>query len=124
MLIIAKSDQPVQALEGRTLQWLANSATGSEMTALLENIIAPGGVVPPHRHPTEELLVCLEGEGEVMAAETSYPFAAGDTAIVPAQTTHGVRNLGHSPLRMLGFFASARPVALALDGQPLLRPDA
>jgi quercetin dioxygenase-like cupin family protein len=123
MLIISKSDQALQRLEGRTLQWLANFAAGATTTALLENVIAPGGAVPPHRHPVEELLVCLEGDGEVVADEARYPFKAGDTAVVPAQTLHAVRNLGQSPLRILGFFPTAQPVATALDGQPLLQSE-
>ena len=120
MTVIPKSSQPIQHLEGRTLQWLASPATGSTATALLENIIEPSGIIPAHYHPVEELLVCLEGQGQVVVEGMTYPFESGDTAIVHAGLIHSVRNTGRAPLRMLGFFPTNQPVALWVDDQPAL----
>lgn len=109
MAIISRSKQPIQNLEGRTLQWLAHASTGAMQTALLENIITPNGVIPPHHHLEEELLVCLEGEGTVILGSVKHRFAQGDTAIVAAGVIHSVRNTGTLPMRMLGFFPTAHP---------------
>jgi quercetin dioxygenase-like cupin family protein len=109
MTIVSRADQPVQNLEGRTLQWLAHASLGSMQTALLENTIAPEGFIPPHHHLVEELLVCLEGEGVVVLGTVTHRFVHGDTAIVEAGVVHGVRNTGTLPLRMLGFFPTAQP---------------
>ena len=110
MGIVTRSEQPIQRLDGRTLQWLAHAQTGAVATALLENVIDPGGAIPLHVHEVEELLVCLEGSGHVQLGEETLAFRAGDTAIVPAGAVHGVRNPGPLPLRMLGFFPTAQPV--------------
>ncbi len=109
MTVVAQSNQPILNLEGRTLQWLANASTGAMQTALLENVIASQGAIPPHHHAVEELLVCLEGQGEVVLDGVTHPFVRGDTAIVPAGMIHGVQNTGVQPMRMLGFFPTAHP---------------
>ncbi|MBB5377356.1 quercetin dioxygenase-like cupin family protein [Deinococcus metalli] len=108
---MTRSEQPVEQLAGRTLQWLAHADSGAQATALLENVIEPGGFIPLHVHAVEELLVCVEGSGHVQLGGAVLPFRSGDTAIVPAGAVHGVVNPGPSPLRMLGFFPEARPVA-------------
>ena len=121
MKINAGSAQPVQQLEGRTPRWLAHASLGAAGTALLENVIASAGAVPPHSHPMEELLVCQEGDGQLVACPHRYPFRPGDTAIIGAEEVQSIENTGAAPLRLLGFFPSARPTAqMAVDGPPLL----
>ena len=109
MTVVAQSNQPILNLEGRTLQWLANASTGAGQTALLENVIVSQGAIPPHHHTVEELLVCLEGQGEVVLDGVTHHFVRGDTAIVPPRMTHSVHNTGAQPMRMLGFFPTAQP---------------
>ncbi|MER3483239.1 MAG: hypothetical protein C4332_08930 [Meiothermus sp.] len=56
-----------------------------------------GGLTLPHSHPVEELLVCLEGSGEIMGTEV-HAFEAGDIVIVPAGSVHNVSNTGRDRL--------------------------
>lgn len=111
--ILSKTDLPLEVFAtGRTRQWLANSQMGSCSTALLENYFEKGGFVPPHYHETEELLVCIEGEGEIVVDGKPYSFCAGVTAIIPAQAMHEVHNVGQGTMRIFGFFPQADPVTI------------
>ncbi|MBF9254067.1 cupin domain-containing protein [Pontibacter sp. 172403-2] len=100
---------------GRTREWLANKQMGTTQTALLENYFDKGGYVPPHYHDTEELLVCLEGNGRIIIKDEQFDFPAGSTAIIPAMTVHEVQNAGDGVMRMLGFFPDAEPKTIWIN---------
>ncbi len=109
-MVIHKATAALEKLSsGRTRQWLANKSLGTASTALLENYFEKGGYVPPHYHDSEELLVCLEGEGKIILDQEEHPFPAGGTAIIPALAVHEVHNVGEGPMRMMGFFPVAAP---------------
>jgi hypothetical protein len=42
---------------------------------------------------------------------TSPRVATGDVALVPAMAPHGMRNIGETTLRVLGFFSSSTNIA-------------
>jgi quercetin dioxygenase-like cupin family protein len=107
--VIDTTNQPVENLPGRTLKWLARYSEGTTASALLENVLPPGGFVPSHRHSVEELLVCIEGEGEVQIDGDSCTFGVGEVVVIPAGKTHGFRNVGGARMHVLAFFPSARP---------------
>jgi quercetin dioxygenase-like cupin family protein len=109
-IIINKlTDAPVVLETGRTRQWLANINLGSQNTSVLQNYFEIGGFVPAHFHEVEELLICLEGKGVVIADGVKYDFNQGDTAIIPPTVIHEVHNVGDSTMRMLGVFPSNQP---------------
>lgn len=108
--IIPKSAlEPEKLNTGRTREWLANKQSGTTSTALIENYFEEGGFVPPHYHPVEELLVCLEGHGVVIMNDVYYDFPAGSVAVITPMTVHEIRNTGKTIMRMLGFFPEADP---------------
>ena len=49
----------------------------------------PGYRYEPHQHPTEKLLVFLEGSMIVKARGETYKFRAGDKLLIPENVEHG-----------------------------------
>lgn len=114
-IIPAPTREPEKLSTGRTRQWLANQELGATGTALLENYFEEGGFVPAHWHRTEELLVCLEGQGQVIIDQQQYDFPAGSVAVIPPMTVHEVRNSGKGRMRMLAFFPEAAPETIWIN---------
>jgi mannose-6-phosphate isomerase-like protein (cupin superfamily) len=78
---------------------------------------------PPHAHDYEELLIILEGEAELLIADTpSYDGArvervgTGDFAYYPAFQHHTIRNPGPNPISYLMFKWRIDGAAPAADG--------
>jgi quercetin dioxygenase-like cupin family protein len=94
---------------GRTRQWFVNKSLGSTNTAVLENYFENGGTVPAHYHDIEEVLICLEGNGKVIADGKSFDFLTGFTMIIPPKVIHEIINTGEEKMRVLGVFPSAEP---------------
>ena len=61
----------------------------------------PGQCWENFTHPTDELVMVLEGELEFeIDGEVSHP-ATGEELFIPAGTVHSVRNIGGSTARWL-----------------------
>ena len=87
----------------------SNLGTASTATLLFE--LEPGAALPVHRDSAEELLLVLEGEAEATVGDEVGRLASGEVAVVPAMEPHGVRNIGETTLRVLGFFSSSTLIA-------------
>ena len=56
-----------------------------------------------HSHETmEEYFYFTEGEGEVILNEEIIPVGTGDRVIIPAKSTHKVKNTGDKELLYIG----------------------
>src|SRR5690348_7382033 len=89
---------------GRVRNYLANRELGAAVSTIHENIVNPGGVIPWHAHPVEEIIVVLEGSGVYETAEGAEPYGPGDVLIIPAGVDHLLRNAGDVPIKQLCFF--------------------
>jgi quercetin dioxygenase-like cupin family protein len=76
--------------------------------AVFAEKLAPGDAIPLHRHRIDEVVLYLTGEGELHVGEETYAVRAGDIAVIPAGRSHGMRNVGESPVEFRAFFPSAR----------------
>jgi len=74
-------------------------------TFLVEEI-APGDRIPLHRHTIDELLVYLEGRGEVRLGEKRFTVEPGTSVFIPAGAAHGTDNTGDEPLHLHAIFAA------------------
>ncbi len=61
----------------------------------------PGGHVPQHRHPYEEVFIVREGTATFSVAGQDIEAEAGTVVIVPPQTSHGFANHGDGPLKLV-----------------------
>ena len=64
-----------------------------------------GGQSTPHRHPSEEVVYVLDGEGEAWRGDAPEPIKTGDSVSIPAGVEHAFRNPTPRPLRLVGAMA-------------------
>ena len=67
----------------------------------------PNTIVPPHRHPHEQMALVLSGKLEVTIAGESRLLEEGDAFLVPSDVEHSVKNL-ESQTRVLDIFSPPR----------------
>ena len=88
-----------------------HSGVGTASLAAVLFELDPGNELATHQDSAEELLLVLEGEGEVHVDGETIRVRAGDVAVVPAMAPHGARAMGDSTLRVIGFFSSSTVVS-------------
>jgi mannose-6-phosphate isomerase-like protein (cupin superfamily) len=71
----------------------------------------PPGRAPDHRHPYDEVVLVLAGEGVLHAGGADHPMGAGSCAHLPPRLVHCMENTGAAPMRVLGVFHPARSPA-------------
>ena len=69
--------------------------------------LTPNAIVPPHRHPHEQMALVLSGRLEVTIAGESRLLEEGDAFLVPSDVEHSVKNL-ESQTRVLDIFSPPR----------------
>ncbi len=75
---------------------------------LTELLLGPGGVVPALRHARyEEGIYVLDGEVTATIAGRTLNAGSGDFLVVPLGLTHGLKNLGKKPARLLSLTTPA-----------------
>jgi unsaturated pyranuronate lyase len=67
----------------------ARTVEGERITmAVVE--LAPGAAVPEHRHPAEQLGLCIQGEMTFTVDGETRTFGPGGTWRIPSNVPHGV----------------------------------
>lgn len=99
-----------------------SAASGNTSTAMVYFELAPGKRLPTHTDSSEEILFVIEGAAEISVGDERAHARAGDLAVVPAMAPHAVRNVGATPVRVLGFFPS--PTVMSTFDAPLVPLDA
>jgi mannose-6-phosphate isomerase-like protein (cupin superfamily) len=59
-----------------------------------------------HKHPYDEVIIILEGEGTLDNGVETRIIGPGDIAVIPADQPHGFTNTGATPLRQIDIHAS------------------
>ena len=68
--------------------------------------IVPGGDIGEEVHPeTDQLFICVAGQGEAVLDGKSSPVAANDLVFVRAGTVHNIINRGVDALRLITIYA-------------------
>jgi quercetin dioxygenase-like cupin family protein len=62
-------------------------STERVLISFIEN--PPGCVFPEHSHPSEQILIVLEGEEDHLCAGERFLMKAGDVCIHPPNAMHG-----------------------------------
>jgi quercetin dioxygenase-like cupin family protein len=100
----------------------AGAADGVRQLSVWRQSLAAGAATPPHRHDCDEVVLCLQGRGELHADGAVRRFDAPCTVVLPAGGEHQIVNTGGQPMELIAVFA-ATPVATCLpDGEPLDLP--
>ena len=106
-------DLPEAARGGGTIRvgFPFHSAAGAASSAAVLFELDPGSALGTHTDSAEEVLLVLAGVGEADVGDEREQLRAGQLAVVPAMAPHGIRNVGDTTLRVLGFFSSSTVVA-------------
>ena len=84
MPIIKKSE----LVEKDFLPNISGKSFHSENNTFSFTHFRPGADSPRHKHPVEEVLLIMEGGGEVMVDDVTYTVEAGDVVIIPSMALH------------------------------------
>lgn len=90
---------------GETLTFLETSAESGGDRVVMQLSLAPGTVVPPHSHPTEEAFELHEGRVDFQLDGNPIELRPGSSITVPAGRVHGLRNTSDQ-LAVLGMVAT------------------
>ncbi|HYF62698.1 MAG TPA: cupin domain-containing protein [Herpetosiphonaceae bacterium] len=101
MIVRATDLSPIESPGGNATAGIATPGRGAGQVSLIRQRQAPGGQNPLHRHDREEVMLVAAGRVSLTVGETSAELAAGDAAIIPAETLHQVRNSGDEPAEWL-----------------------
>jgi quercetin dioxygenase-like cupin family protein len=78
----------------------------------------PGGLVELHTHPYPETFALLEGNGRWTAGDEVIEASAESIICVPAETLHGFRNIGQTPLLVVSVHESPTLIQEFTDREP------
>ena len=85
-----------------------SAQTGAAETAVVYFEIDPGYKLATHTDSAEEILYIVQGEGEAHVGDETGRVSAGDLAVIPAMVPHGIRNVGDTRLKVVGFFRESK----------------
>jgi quercetin dioxygenase-like cupin family protein len=86
---------------------VADREDGSGAISMLIAIVEPGQAIRPHTHLVEEAFTVLEGDARVLIGEEIFEVRGGGaTFVAPGNTVHGLRNVGTTPVRLIGAYPS------------------
>lgn len=66
--------------------------------------IPAGTEIPKEIHTVDQILIFVEGSGEAALNGTTTAFSQEYTLIIPAGTTHTIKNTGSSDLKLYTFY--------------------
>ena len=106
LFTVAMEDRPVQRTGDRWYREIINAADGSTQVTQFVGGIPPGRA-PDHFHLYEEVIVILDGLGEMWAGESHTAIETGSCIFLPHGQVHCVENRGVGEMRLLGVFYPA-----------------
>ena len=74
----------------------------------------PGQVWEDYAHSTDELLMLMEGKLELEMQGKTFRSAIGEEVLIPAHTSHTVRNIGGTTARWLFGYKARWPAKTLL----------
>ncbi len=121
MTIISSAQAPVFEIPGVHFTGLASPKRGARETCAWRVRLAPGTAPTVHRLTREEIFVALSGCAQVHLDGVVHELAAGDAAIIPADTDFALGNPGERPFEAVVAFPVGGQ-AMHAGGQPFTPP--
>jgi mannose-6-phosphate isomerase-like protein (cupin superfamily) len=106
LFAVSMEDRPVQRTGDRWYSEVINDEAGSTQVTQFVGGIPPGRA-PDHFHLYEEVIVILDGVGEMWAGPSHAPIETGSCIFLPLGQVHCVENRGVGEMRLLGVFYPA-----------------
>ncbi len=80
---------------------------GSQHLVVGTEQIAPGALIPVHKHPTEDEIVLIHsGTAHVLLGDQERDLHAGGLVFIPANTWIGLKNISREPLNLTFVFSA------------------
>jgi mannose-6-phosphate isomerase-like protein (cupin superfamily) len=105
--ILRIADTPAERFaSGRETRRLAGVA-GLPTTrfAMGHSTLDPGGSIPEHQHPNEEVYVVLSGSGLISVGDERQDVAEGCCVFIPPDAPHFLQNTGNGEMTVLWIYA-------------------
>jgi quercetin dioxygenase-like cupin family protein len=116
MPIFDSNATPMPAAEdGRSAKPLVTKDEGAETLTIRELVMQDGAALRLHTHPTDEAIVLLEGQVEMVVGSDQHLGSAGDTLLAPPGTPHRLINNTGAPARMYTIFPTGNPQTEYVD---------
>ena len=122
MKIIDQEEPVATVLPGIAHSTWVGSEEGLGQLGMWRQSMAPGASTPPHSHDCDEVVLCLEGWGEVHVEGRKERFGPGQTVILPRGGVHQIFNAGQGRLETLGIFGATPVVSRLPDGENIELP--
>lgn len=98
MPVFAHKDLTSYEMHGNLMMGLSTRSRGATQVEAWYTEVAPGAASPLHVHSHEEVIVVLQGKGELVLDGVPHAFEAPCTVLAPPNTPHVLRNLGDGAL--------------------------
>lgn len=96
-------DSKLSEMDWGSMEWLLDDSIvpGAEMSVAVMTV-KMGEIAPGHSHPNcNEFILVTKGSVEQASDDEKRVLQAGDSAFIPAGTTHSIRNNGQEDAQML-----------------------
>jgi mannose-6-phosphate isomerase-like protein (cupin superfamily) len=110
------------ALPGIEHLTLAGAEQGLSGLSVWRQSMAPGSATPPHQHDCEEVILVVEGSGELHLDGEVVAFGPDTTLVLPPHRTHQIFNTGSVPLKTIAAFSSSPVGTFLPDGAAIELP--
>lgn len=114
---IHEDDVKLNKLKGRDYKLLGCKETiGCKNLCIGVSFFPPGKHSPGHIHKKEEEVVyCLEGNGEIVIDGKPEKIRPGTTVYMPPGSMHSVNNTGEKTIKLLFFFSPSAKIGAYKD---------
>jgi quercetin dioxygenase-like cupin family protein len=86
---------------GRPVEILVEpGTTGTTAFTMGAQNLAPGGQVPTHRHPYEEILFVYQGCARITVGGVAHEIGRETAVFIPRDADHSIENIGNKELRL------------------------
>ncbi|WP_418317044.1 cupin domain-containing protein [Piscinibacter sakaiensis] len=122
MFVIEQTRPASSPIPGVAHATWAGHADGLDQLSIWRQTLQPGAATPPHRHDCDEVVLCLDGWGELHIGDTVQRFGADCSLVLPKGKDHQFFNTGPRPMEIIGIFGSSPVVTRLPDGSVLDLP--
>jgi mannose-6-phosphate isomerase-like protein (cupin superfamily) len=120
--VLHNAGRPGAVLPGIEHLTLAVGEQGLSGLSVWRQSMAPGSATPPHQHDCEEVVLVVEGSGELHLDGAVIPFGPDTTLVLPANRPHQIFNTGNVPMKTIAAFSSSPVGTFLPDGAPIALP--